>query len=81
MKPIDYYPKKKKKTLSQEERAFHEAYQILLFTYPKIIKQRKKHLKPPWAFSYTFGANWNPGNEHALDGNHVGIKIRALEEG
>ena len=47
VKPIDYYPKKKKKTLSQEERAFHEAYQILLFTYPKIIKQRKKHLKPP----------------------------------
>jgi hypothetical protein len=38
---------KKVKTLSQEQRAVHEAYQVLLSEYPKQIKRRKKQRKPP----------------------------------
>ena len=39
--------RKKNVTLTQEQRKVHEAYQILLSEYPKIIRQRLKQKRPP----------------------------------
>ena len=46
--PIDRKDfRKKRLTLTQEQRKVHEAYQILLSEYPKRIKRHMRQKRPP----------------------------------
>ena len=48
IKQFDAYDSRKKKlSLTQEERKVHEAYQMLLSEYPKRIRMHLRHKRPP----------------------------------
>ena len=48
IKQFDAYDSRKKKlSFTQEERKVHEAYQMLLWEYPKRIRMHLRHKRPP----------------------------------